>query len=177
MRISDWSSDVCSSDLQQRYGSPGCARTSRSSTWTRAARAEMAATSVRATRLCCFPADQTAPPPMHATSPTRQNTLLYEWLAAANETATHENPELPTPDILRQNLAEMTDTFVTNSPPLPWVRDLMVPDADHPVPVRLYDPAPEQCKPVCLYFHGGGHMAGGIAVYAAICRKIPSEAP
>src|SRR3546814_20111136 len=70
----------------------------------------------------------------------------------------------------------MTDTFVTNSPPLPWVRDLMVPDADHPVPVRLYDPAPEQCKPVCLYFHGGGHMAGGIAVYDAICRKIASAA-
>src|SRR3546814_11873811 len=124
----------------------------------------MAATSVRATRLCCFPADQTAPPPMHATSPTRQNTLLYEWLAAANETATHENTELPTPDILRQNLAEMTDTLVTNSSTLTWVRFLIVPDDDHPVLLRLFDPAPDQFKPACLALHCGAHTTAAIPV-------------
>ncbi len=38
--------------------------------------------------------------------------------------------------------------------------------------MRIYDPAPETRKPVCLFFHGGGHLAGSVAVYDPICRKL-----
>ncbi|MGC3872150.1 alpha/beta hydrolase [Halomonas sp. GXIMD04776] len=72
----------------------------------------------------------------------------------------------------REALAYVTMTLVTRRPELPWVGDVMI-DADgYPVPVRVYDPVPETPKPVCVYLHGGGHVAGGVTVYDSICRKL-----
>nr|WP_299245086.1 alpha/beta hydrolase [uncultured Halomonas sp.] len=72
----------------------------------------------------------------------------------------------------REALAYVTMTLVTQRPELPWVGNVMIDTEDYPVPVRIYDPAPETPKPVCVYLHGGGHVAGGVTVYDAICRKL-----
>nr|WP_298379607.1 alpha/beta hydrolase [uncultured Halomonas sp.] len=72
----------------------------------------------------------------------------------------------------REALAYVTMTLVTQRPELPWVGDVMIDAGGYPVPVRIYDPAPETPKPVCVYLHGGGHVAGGVTVYDSICRKL-----
>ena len=77
-----------------------------------------------------------------------------------------------TPQMVRDSLAGITTTFVTQAPDLPGVMDLQVDSKDGAIPVRLYDPAPGASKPVMLFFHGGGHMAGSVQVYDPIARKL-----
>ncbi|MFC4260833.1 alpha/beta hydrolase [Marinobacter lacisalsi] len=77
-----------------------------------------------------------------------------------------------TPRMVRDSLAGITATFVTRSPELPAVTDVQVNSADGDIPVRLYDPTPDKAKPVMLFFHGGGHMAGSVQVYDPIARKL-----
>lgn len=84
---------------------------------------------------------------------------------AANEIAAD-------PAVVRSNLEKMTAQFVSSGPFLPWVEDRIVDAQGMSVGVRLYDPAPERPKPVALFLHGGGHMAGSVAVYDPICRRI-----
>lgn len=40
------------------------------------------------------------------------------------------------------------------------------------IPVRVYSPAPNECLPVLLYYHGGGHMCGDLGLYEPICRQL-----
>ncbi|WP_328188450.1 alpha/beta hydrolase [Marinobacter sp. OP 3.4] len=77
-----------------------------------------------------------------------------------------------TPRMVRDSLAGITTTFVTQAPDLPGVMDLQVDSVDGAIPVRLYDPDPGTAKPVMLFFHGGGHMAGSVQVYDPIARKL-----
>lgn len=99
---------------------------------------------------------------------------LKDWLIKVNELAAAQESrgvEL-TPGSVRGNFAAMTQTFVRRGPELPWVGDAKVEGEAHPIPVRIYDPAPESEKSVCLFFHGGGHLAGSIDVYDPICRRL-----
>jgi cation diffusion facilitator CzcD-associated flavoprotein CzcO/acetyl esterase/lipase len=52
------------------------------------------------------------------------------------------------------------------------VRDLIVPGPGGNIPVRVYDPAPEETKPLLVYLHGGGWVKGSIAVVDKPCREL-----
>ena len=98
------------------------------------------------------------------------NPQLQSWLTQINRLIADQQAGgvQATPTAVREGLATMTAALTTPSPELPWVADSEV----GAVPVRLYDPAPQREKTVCLFFHGGGHMAGSIEVYDPICRKL-----
>ena len=99
---------------------------------------------------------------------------LANWLAGLNRLVAEQAARgvTATPATVRDSMAAMTRNLVSQSPALPWVGDATVTVDGEPVPVRLYDPAPDSPKAVCLFFHGGGHMAGSVAVYDPICRKL-----
>lgn len=99
---------------------------------------------------------------------------LTDWLYKLNRITRQqrENGSVPTPISAREGLANMTSTLVTRKPVLPWIADVLVSGDDYAVPVRVYDPDPSVPKAVCIYLHGGGHIAGGVTVYDPICRKL-----
>jgi len=49
------------------------------------------------------------------------------------------------------------------------VRDLLV---EGRLPVRVYHPSPGSPLPLVVYFHGGGFVAGGVAVADRACRGL-----
>ncbi|QBR40462.1 alpha/beta hydrolase [Kerstersia gyiorum] len=104
---------------------------------------------------------RSAPPPALAT-----------WLAQANRAAAQARERgLPdSPQAARDGLASMTRRFCGTGPAMAWERDITA--GPENTPVRLYDPVPDLPKPVCVYLHGGGHMAGSVAVYDPICRRL-----
>ncbi|GAA5233142.1 alpha/beta hydrolase [Verticiella sediminum] len=75
----------------------------------------------------------------------------------------------------RDSLAALTQACAAPGPALARVLDGEI-DGRPAVPVRLYDPTPGRELPVCLYLHGGGHMAGSIAVYDPVCRRLAQMA-
>jgi len=77
-----------------------------------------------------------------------------------------------TPTNTREGLANLTMQLVTDIPKISWVQDDLVNAPDYAIPVRIYHPTPDASIPVLIYYHGGGHMAGSVAVYDPICRKI-----
>lgn len=102
------------------------------------------------------------------------DTRLQGWLTQLNALVAEQQAQgqEATPVTVRESLATLTATQVHDAPRPAWVGDAMIETGDYPVPVRIYDPAPEHEKSVCLFFHGGGHMAGSVSVYDPICRKI-----
>lgn len=102
---------------------------------------------------------------------------LAEWLVGANQLAAlqRENNTQVTPGMARESLARLTETFVTRQTDVAAITDTTLICEGHPVPLRLYDPAPGRSKPVVLYLHGGGHMCGSISVYDPICRRLAAE--
>jgi len=82
----------------------------------------------------------------------------------------------PTPALAREGLAALTYPLCTPGVPTMRVHDDVLAGTSSPIPIRLYDPAPARELPVCLYLHGGGHMAGSIAVYDPICRRLAATA-
>ena len=73
---------------------------------------------------------------------------------------------------LRHALSSMTKKFGPPAVELARVRDAHFPASRREVPVRCYSAAPQQAAPVCVYLHGGGHLAGSVAVYDHICRQL-----
>ena len=99
---------------------------------------------------------------------------LRAWLDQLNPLVAEQKARgvEATPRMVRDSLAGITATFVTRAPELPGVFDLEVASTDGAIPIRLYDPSPGTAKPVLLFFHGGGHMAGSVQVYDPIARKL-----
>jgi acetyl esterase len=60
--------------------------------------------------------------------------------------------------------------FSAPAPYVAEVRDLAVPTAAGPVPVRLYHPRPGVVLPLVVYFHGGGWLSGSIDHMDPVCR-------
>ncbi|MCG8427336.1 MAG: alpha/beta hydrolase [Chromatiales bacterium] len=77
-----------------------------------------------------------------------------------------------TPTNAREGLANLTWMLVKERPDIALIQDDLVVGDEFDVPVRIYHPEPDSSLPVLIYFHGGGHMSGGITVYDPICRKI-----
>lgn len=97
---------------------------------------------------------------------------LRDWLARVNDALQEGRRRgvTDTPESTRRGLATITRTQAGHGPPLPRVQDIHV-GPTH-VPVRLYDPRPGAVKSVCVFLHGGGHMAGSVDVYDPICRRL-----
>lgn len=72
----------------------------------------------------------------------------------------------------RERLADLNRLFVTSIPEVEWVNEDLIITDDYNVPVRIYNPLPEQACPVLLFFHGGGHCCGSVSIYDPICRKL-----
>ena len=81
----------------------------------------------------------------------------------------------PTPTNAREGLAGITSSLVTDIPAVAQVYDDIIYAQEYNVPVRIYNPAPEEALPVAIYYHGGGHMSGSVTVYDPICRKIATK--
>lgn len=97
---------------------------------------------------------------------------LQHWLEQFN-TLLRQSEQAgiaPSPELARQGLAGITAQFVTNAPEIARVTDGVIHLCD--IPCRIYHPNPDIALPVMLFFHGGGHMCGDIAVYDPICRKL-----
>ena len=80
-----------------------------------------------------------------------------------------------TPIGAREALAGLIAAMVPPGPKLPWVNEAMVAGGDCPVPLRIYHPAPQEARPVLVYCHGGGHMAGSVSSYDPICRRLAAS--
>ncbi|WP_339806288.1 alpha/beta hydrolase [uncultured Marinobacter sp.] len=102
------------------------------------------------------------------------NANLRAWLDQLNPMVAEQKQKgiEATPQMVRDSLAGLTAAFVTQYPEIPGVRDIEVVLTGRTIPLRLYDPEPGNAKPVLLFFHGGGHMAGSVEVYDPIARKL-----
>ncbi|WP_296900335.1 alpha/beta hydrolase [Thiohalocapsa sp.] len=101
-------------------------------------------------------------------------TPLREWLeqTRAAKAAAHANGYRRTVINARETFDALIRTFVTDRPEVALVRDDVILGPDYAVPVRLYHPAPDEARPVALFLHGGGHVAGSVAAYDPIARKL-----
>lgn len=99
---------------------------------------------------------------------------LAPWLDNLNQSiaALLANGFQPSPINAREALANITRAYVSAGPAVAWVNDEQVAGPEYAVPVRIYHPAPDQARAVLVYYHGGGHMAGGVSVYDPICRRL-----
>lgn len=99
---------------------------------------------------------------------------LREWLVQlrAAKALAHANGYRRTAINARETFDALIRTFVTERPELPLVRDDVIPGHEYHVPVRIYHPAPAVARPVALFLHGGGHVAGSVAAYDPIARRL-----
>lgn len=98
---------------------------------------------------------------------------LRVWLDQLNPLVAEQRQQgtEATPKMVRDSLAGLTATFVTGCPDMD-ITDLQAACGNRQIPLRIYDPAPGEARPVLLFFHGGGHMAGSVAVYDPVARKL-----
>ncbi|MFP4213857.1 MAG: alpha/beta hydrolase [Desulfohalobiaceae bacterium] len=100
---------------------------------------------------------------------------LQEWLQAYNAYLRQllSTGFRVTPTNAREGLSTLTRQWTQDKVELPWIQDeLILPAQGYQVPVRIYHPDPSAALPVLVYYHGGGHMAGSVADYDPICRRI-----
>ena len=108
------------------------------------------------------------------------NAQLKAWLDRLNELVAEQKAAgvEATPATVRDSMAAMTRNQVRPGPELPWVGDARVECGETPVPVRLYDPAPDRDTPVCLFFQPQGVEAGqglahGAISWSSLRRQVP----
>ncbi|TWX66779.1 alpha/beta hydrolase [Colwellia demingiae] len=74
-------------------------------------------------------------------------------------------------ELVRQGLDNLS-ALIGSGPDIAIVKDDYLATSSHNIPVRIYNPAPNEVLPVLLHFHGGGHMCGSIDLYDPISRKL-----
>jgi acetyl esterase/lipase len=74
-------------------------------------------------------------------------------------------------ELVRQGLDNLS-TLIGTGPNMTTVKDDFLATPSHNIPVRIYNPAPNDVLPVLLHFHGGGHMCGSADLYDPISRKL-----
>ncbi len=74
-------------------------------------------------------------------------------------------------ELVRQGLDNLAP-LIGSGPNMSIVKNSYLATASHNIPVRIYNPAPNDYLPVLLHFHGGGHMCGSVDLYDAISRKL-----
>ncbi|PKH89508.1 alpha/beta hydrolase [Colwellia sp. Bg11-28] len=74
-------------------------------------------------------------------------------------------------ELVRQGLDNLS-ALMGSGPNIAIVKDTILASSSHNIPVRIYNPAPNEVLPVLLHFHGGGHMCGSADLYDPISRKL-----
>ncbi len=74
-------------------------------------------------------------------------------------------------ELVRQGLDNLS-ALIGSGPSIAIVKDDSLATPSHIIPVRIYNPAPNDVLPVLLHFHGGGHMCGSVDLYDPISRKL-----
>ncbi|MCP4768621.1 MAG: alpha/beta hydrolase [Gammaproteobacteria bacterium] len=99
---------------------------------------------------------------------------LAAWLQDFNELLADLESQgfVDTPETAREGLARLTAGLVSESPKLACVTNTQADGPSGAIPLRFYHPDPDEARPLLVYLHGGGHMAGSIEVYDPICRKL-----
>lgn len=99
---------------------------------------------------------------------------LAAWLQNFNELLADLERQgfVDTPETAREGLARLTAGLVSEVPEIAFVTDAQAEGPAGAVPLRIYHPEPDEARPLLVYLHGGGHMAGSIEVYDPICRKL-----
>ena len=98
---------------------------------------------------------------------------LADWLKTMNAMMAEAAARglVPSASGARQALAGLTSMLGGQGPELVQVYDFRLPSLPD-IPVRCYDPGSGGARPVLVYLHGGGHMAGSIDVYDPIVRRV-----
>lgn len=81
-----------------------------------------------------------------------------------------------TPQQARTNLKKLS-AFVTDVPEIQYQKNWLLSFVDEEgierqIPTLVLSEAPEQSRPILVYFHGGGHMCGDLEQYDPMCRKM-----
>jgi acetyl esterase len=79
----------------------------------------------------------------------------------------------------RQQLASMTNLAGGDPVDVGSVTDVEIPgnaDDQPPIPARVYAPAGGGPHPTCVYYHGGGFVAGSIETHDNLCRLLCDHA-
>ncbi len=99
---------------------------------------------------------------------------LSAWLIEVHSqlAVMKSNGYKPTAIGARESLENTVRAMIRQRPAIAWVNDEIINGRDYDVPVRIYHPAPAQARPVIVYYHGGGGMAGNVSIYDPICRKL-----
>lgn len=74
-------------------------------------------------------------------------------------------------ELVRQGLDSLS-ALIGAGPNIAIIKDNSLATPSHNIPVRIYNPAPNDVLPVLLHFHGGGHMCGSVDLYDPISRKL-----
>jgi len=72
----------------------------------------------------------------------------------------------------RQNLRKLANLAGGRKRNVARIEDFSIPGPAGAIPVRLYDPAPEETLPLILYYHGGGWRSGDLESHDKICRRV-----
>lgn len=85
----------------------------------------------------------------------------------------------PTPEQVRQSIAQDIDQLKTPAIPVGSVLDAVVRTRTDSVPIRIYRPAKSPANrpmPIIYHIHGGAWVAGDLATHDKICRRLCHDA-
>ena len=96
---------------------------------------------------------------------------LQPYLAALAEADMPPVETLPL-DVIRATAVEFANSGAKEAEPVDVVEDRTLPGPAGEIPIRVYDPDPEETSPVVAYFHGGGFVFMGIETHDRVCRRL-----
>jgi acetyl esterase len=68
------------------------------------------------------------------------------------------------------------EAFAAVDPPaVGRIREFAVPGPHGEIPVRTYHPAPEETRPVLVFYHGGGWTLGTLDSIDGVCRRLAAR--
>ncbi|MBK7162945.1 MAG: alpha/beta hydrolase [Sphingomonadales bacterium] len=79
------------------------------------------------------------------------------------------------PKLMRQRASAELNCWNEGAPALALVRDFIIPSEMGGIGVRLYDPNPDQCVGILVYFHGGGWIIGDLDLEDGALRHIAAR--
>jgi acetyl esterase len=79
-------------------------------------------------------------------------------------------------DVIRESAIAFAHSGAKDAEPVDVVEDRHLPGPAGDIPVRVYDPDPEETSPVVAYFHGGGFVFMNVDTHDRVCRRLANAA-